>query len=152
MANIPPIAKFGNVFPSVLCRNVNVRAFDCSLKKRPMAFEAVYVMDAAHILCIDQVFYTPSISLLRTYSSTSPAGLLAASGTAVFTASTISRIIDQSWALKLPGRLCSIVSSPRGRSAWRKLQRTLPDGPGRLDHRLATFFGPDLGKITEEAR
>jgi hypothetical protein len=25
-------------------------------------------------------------------------------------------------------------------------------GPGRLDHRLATFFGPDLGEVTEEAR
>ena len=25
-------------------------------------------------------------------------------------------------------------------------------GPGRLDHRRATFFGPDLGEVTEEAR
>ena len=148
MANIPPIAKFGNVFPSVLCRNVNVRAFDCSLKKRPMAFEAVYVMDAAHILCIDQVFYTSSISLLRTYSSTSPAGLLAASGTAVFTASTISRIIDQSWALKLPGRLCSIVSFTSGPIS---LAQTAKNVAG-LVLALATFFGPDLGKVTKEAR
>ena len=59
-------------------------------------------------------FSTLSVSLLRTYSSTSPAGLLAASGTAVFTASTISRMIAKSWALKLPGGVCSIVSLTSG--------------------------------------
>jgi hypothetical protein len=25
-------------------------------------------------------------------------------------------------------------------------------GPSRLDHRLTTFLGPDLGKVTKEAR
>ena len=49
MPHVAAIAKFAHVFPSVLARNVNVRALYGALKQRPVTFQAVHMMDAAHV-------------------------------------------------------------------------------------------------------
>ena len=47
--HVSAVAKFGDVFPSVLARNVNMRALYGAFEQRPMTFQAVHVMDAAHV-------------------------------------------------------------------------------------------------------
>jgi hypothetical protein len=51
VAHVAPIAEFSDVFPSVLRRNVNVSTFDCSLEKRPMAFQSVHMVDVLAAIC-----------------------------------------------------------------------------------------------------
>jgi hypothetical protein len=58
----------------------------------------------------------------------------------------------QSSTDKLPGQLCSSVILTSGPISLAQTAKNCRTGPGRLDHRLATFFGPDLGEVTEEAR
>ena len=48
--HVAPIAELADVFPRMLCRYVNVRAFDSALEQRPMAFQPVHMMNAANIL------------------------------------------------------------------------------------------------------
>jgi hypothetical protein len=47
--HVATIAEFRDVFPSVLGRNVNVRALDRALEQRPMAFQRVHMMNALHV-------------------------------------------------------------------------------------------------------
>jgi hypothetical protein len=53
-----------------------------------------------------------------------------------------------------PSGLTTSPALSGGRSCRRRKRvphRPVWIGPSRLDHRLATFFGPDLGKVTKEA-
>jgi hypothetical protein len=117
-------ARRGGQDQGITCRNVrprywrspdersgaNRQLFNFQYLARSVA--PLFLRGFSHRSCrrlfINQSLYGQSVSLARTYSSTWPAGLLAASGTTVFTASTISRTIAQSWALKLPGRCCLV--------------------------------------------
>jgi hypothetical protein len=49
-AHVAAVAKFADVFPRVLRRNVNVSALDGALEQRPVAFQPVHVMDAPNVL------------------------------------------------------------------------------------------------------
>ena len=68
------------------------------------------------------------------------------------TAAMISFITCQSSMLRLPGSRCSTVTlTSFGISRAHVAKKTAGFVPSRLDHRLATFFGPDLGEVTKEA-
>jgi hypothetical protein len=58
----------------------------------------------------------------------------------------------QSSTDELPGQLCSSVILTSGPISLAQTAKNCRTGPGRLDHPLATFFGPDLGEVSEEAR
>ena len=57
----------------------------------------------------------------------------------------------QSSTDKLPGQLCSSVILTSGPISLAQTAKNCRTGPSRLDHRLTTFLGPDLGKVTKEA-
>lgn len=49
MPHVPAVAELGNVFPSVLCRNVDVGSLDGAFEQGPVAFQRVGMVNAPHI-------------------------------------------------------------------------------------------------------
>ena len=49
MPHVAAITKLTDVLPSVLAADVNVRALHGPLEQRPVTFEAVHMMDTAHV-------------------------------------------------------------------------------------------------------